>query len=174
MRVDFSTRDKESVMHALEAAERERDRLLEQDSRWEELQHTAEKVEALTKLIGQVDSEELQDLKRVKDRFKNLEGEHTALQKRYREQETKLANVERASQVARQTLGQAQHRSSEWESKAKEYQSDLARVNLQLDEVEQSRSQLEADLSLARLQLEEKEADERMSQVKCYHLVLWV
>ena len=112
-----------------------------------------------------MDSEELRELKKVRDRFENLEGEHATLQKRYKDQEAKVANIERASQVARQSLAQAQHRSSEWENKAKDYQSDLARVNMQLDKVEQSRAQLEADLSLARLQLEEKEADERMSQV---------
>lgn len=119
----------------------------------------------LTTLIGQADNEELKELRRFRDRAKLVEGEHLALQKRFKELESKVANSERAAMTSRQTLAQAQQRSSEWEKRAKEYEGTLERVQTQLDHAEQTQSQLEADYSLAKLQLEEREADDRLIKV---------
>jgi len=106
----------------------------------------------------------LSELRRSRERSKALEGEHAALQKRFRDQENKVANSERAANAARQSLAQAQQRSSEWERRAKEYEEELETARSKLDHVEQAHAQLDADFSLAKLQLEEKDAEERLSK----------
>lgn len=119
----------------------------------------------LTTLIGQADNEELKDLRRNRDRSKVLEGEHAALQKRVRELETKVTNSEKASLTARQSLAQAQQRSSEWERRAKDYEGQLDLTQTKLDQAEQTQAQLDADYALVKLQLEEREADDRLAKV---------
>lgn len=119
----------------------------------------------LTSLIGQADNEELKELRQVRDRSKMLEGEHAALLKRFKDQEVKLLNGEKAALAARQSLAQAQQRSSEWEKRAKEYEAQLEMTQTKLDQAEQTQSRLDADYSLASLQLEEREAEERLAKV---------
>jgi chromosome segregation ATPase len=112
------------------------------------------------------DNEELKELRRQRDRSKVLEDEHAAFQKRLKEQESKVANSERAAVTARQNLAQAQQRSSEWERRAKDYEARLEITQTSLDQAEQTHTQLDADYSLVTLQLEEREADIRLAQVK--------
>jgi chromosome segregation ATPase len=119
----------------------------------------------LTTLFNHADDEEVKELRRIRDRSQVLEGEHTALQKRFKEQESKASNSEKAMLAARQALAQAQQRSSEWERRAKEYEGKLELTQTQLDQSEQTQAQLDADYSLAKLQLEEMEADERLNKV---------
>lgn len=119
----------------------------------------------LTTLIGQADNEELKELRRIRDRGKVLEGEHAALQKRFRELEAKVTNSEKASLTTRQSLAQAQQRSSEWERRAKDYEGQLDLTQTKLDQAEQTQAQLDADYALVKLQLEEREADDRLAKV---------
>jgi len=121
----------------------------------------------LATVIGQVDNEELKELRHQRDRSKIIEGEYATLQKRYKEQESKIVNSERAVVTMRQGLAQAQQRSSEWERRAKEYEAQLETTQTKLDQAEQTHTQLDADYSLVKLQLEEREADDRLAQVKC-------
>lgn len=95
-----------------------------------------------------------------------LEGEHIALQKRFKEQEAKLVNNDKAVTAARQSLTQAQNRSSEWEIRAKEYEGQLELTKTKLEHAEQTQSQINADYSLVKMQLEEREADERLAKVR--------
>ncbi|KAF8060923.1 hypothetical protein FPV67DRAFT_1673756 [Lyophyllum atratum] len=164
LQVTFAARDKESAMRALERLQQQHDYLASQQSHWDELHRASEKIEMLTTLIGQVDNEEVKDLRRYRDRTKVLEGEHAALQKRFKEQETKMGNNERATVTARQSLAQAQQRSSEWERRAKEFEGQLEMTQTKLDQAEQTQAQLDADYSLVKLQLEEREANDRLSQ----------
>ena len=151
-------------MQALTTLQQQYDHLVSQQSHWDELRRTSEKLETLTNLIGQADNEELKELRRHRDRTRALEGEHAALQKRFKEQETKISNSERAALTARQSLAQAQQRSSEWERRAKEYEGQVELTQTKLDQTEQIHAQLEADYSLVKLQLEEQEANGRLSQ----------
>lgn len=170
----FLTRDKESALQTLATLQQQYDNLSSQQSHWDELRKASEKIEMLTTLFGQADNEELKELRRQRDRSKVLEGEHTALQKRYKEQETKILNSERVAVTTRQSLAQAQQRSSEWERRAKDYEAQLEITQTKLDQAEQTHTQLDADYSLVKLQLEEREADDRLAQVKYslrYHVL---
>ncbi|KAF5377169.1 hypothetical protein D9615_006437 [Tricholomella constricta] len=164
LQVTFASRDKESAVQALETLRTQHDQLASQQSHWDELHRASEKIELLTTLFGQADNEELKELRRYRDRTKVLEGEHAALQKRFKDQETKMGNSERAALTARQSLAQAQQRSSEWERRAKEFEGKLELTQTNLDQAEQTQAQLDADYSLAKLQLEEREANDRLTQ----------
>lgn len=164
LQVTLVTRDKESALQALTTLQQQHDNLASQQSHWNALHKASEKIEMLTTLIGQADNEELKDLRLQRDRSKVLEGEHAALQKRCKEQESKILNIERAAVTTRQSLAQAQQRSSEWERRAKEYEAQLESTQTKLDQAEQTHTQLDADYSLVKLQLEEREADDRLAQ----------
>ncbi|THH09411.1 hypothetical protein EW145_g2020 [Phellinidium pouzarii] len=164
MQAEFVARDKDSTLQALKLLQADRDRLAAQQSYWEEFRRTADQIDTLTNLIGKVESEEVAELKRSRDRSKVLEGEHAALQKRCKEQEAKIASIERSSSTARQSLAQAQQRSVEWEKKAREFEGEVERLTTAFDQSEQTRAQLDADHSLAKLQMEERDAEERLSK----------
>lgn len=122
----------------------------------------------LTKLVGQPDTEEIKDLRRIRDRSKVLEGEHAVLQRRLKEYENKMANNEKVAQASRQSLSQAQQRAIEWERRAKDYESELRSTQTKLDQTEQAQAQLDADYSLVKLQLEERDAEERLDKVRLH------
>ncbi|KAG5646905.1 hypothetical protein DXG03_001981 [Asterophora parasitica] len=164
LQVTFATRDKESAVQELETLRTQHSQLTSQQSHWDELHRASEKIDLLTTLIGQADSEELKELRRYRDRTKVLEGEHSALQKRFKDQDTKMGNSERAALAARQSLANAQQRSSEWERRAKEFEGKLEMTQTKLEQAEQTQAQLDADYSLAKLQLEERDANDRLAQ----------
>ncbi|GLB36623.1 hypothetical protein LshimejAT787_0309110 [Lyophyllum shimeji] len=164
LQVAFATRDKDSAVQALERLQQQHDQLASQQSHWEELHRASEKLDMLTTLVSQADNEELKELRRYRDRTKVLEGEHAALQKRFKDQEIKMSNNERAAFTARQSLAQAQQRASDWERRAKEFEGQLEMTRTKLEQAEQTHAQLEADYSLVKLQLEEREANDRLSQ----------
>ncbi|KAJ7451127.1 hypothetical protein FB451DRAFT_1284789 [Mycena latifolia] len=164
LQATFAARDKDSALQALTALQKQHDHLTSQQSHWDDLRHASGQIEMLTNLIGQADNEELKELRHVRDRSKVLEGEHAALLKRFKDQEAKVTNSEKAALAARQSLSQAQLRSSEWEKRAKEYEAQLEMTQTKLDQAEQTQSQLDADYSLVKLQLEEREADERLAK----------
>lgn len=116
-------------------------------------------------MASQADQEELKELRRIRDRSKVLEGENTALQRRVKDYETKIANNDKLAQTSRQSLVQARQRAEEWERRAKEAEGRLEVTQTSLDQVEQSHSQLDADYSLVKLQLEERDAEERLDKV---------
>lgn len=161
----FVTRDKEAATKIQTLLQKENDRLSSQQTHWDDLHRTSEQITMLTSLIGQADNEEVRELKRIRDRSNKLEEEHTALQKRFKDQDSKVANSERVAVTARQSLTQAQQRASEWERRAKEHEGELEMTRTKLDQADQTQVQLEADYSLAKLQLEEREADDRLSKV---------
>lgn len=162
----FTTRDKDTAVQALVALQKQHDHLSSQQSHWDELHHASEQIEMLTRLIGQADNEELKELRQSRDRSKVLEGEHAALQKRFKEMETRAGTNEKAAATARQTLSQAQQRSSEWERRCKELEGQLEMTQTKLDQEEQTHAQLDADYSLVKLQLEEQEANDRLAKVR--------
>lgn len=123
----------------------------------------------LASMIGHIDTEEVKELRVIRDRSKVLEGEHAALQRRMKELEMKVANHEKVTQSSRQSLMQARQRAEEWEKRAKEAEAQMEVTQTKLDEVEQSHSQLDADYSLVKLQLEERDAEERLDKV-CHSL----
>jgi hypothetical protein len=159
------TRDKETAEESLKAAHQQIEALSSQQRHWDDLRRASEKIEALTSLIGQADNEEVRELRRIRDRSNVLEGEHAALQKRFKEQETKISSSEKAAAVIRQSLAQAQQRAAEWEASAKEYEGRLEMTQTKLEQAEQTQAQMDSDYSLATLQLEEREADERLAKV---------
>ncbi|KAG6808900.1 hypothetical protein H0H92_002425 [Tricholoma furcatifolium] len=164
VQIAVTSRDKESAVQATEALRQQHELVLTQQSNWDELHRASEKIDLLTSLIGQADNDELKELRRYRDRTKALEHDHAILQKRFKEQETKIGNSERTAATVKQSLAQAQQRSSDWERRAKESEGQLEMTRTKLDQAEQTLSQLEADFSLLKLQFEEREANDRLTQ----------
>ncbi|RPD68760.1 hypothetical protein L226DRAFT_540402 [Lentinus tigrinus ALCF2SS1-7] len=164
LKVSFITREKDSLADDLADQKRRNDELASQESNWDELRRAAEQIQTLTTLVGQVDAEELKELRRIRDRSKVLEGEHTALQRRVKEYENKAANHEKIVQTSRQSLLQARQRAEEWEKRAKEEEKRADKAQTRVDELEQLHSQLDADYALMKLHLEERDSEERVDK----------
>lgn len=162
LQLKLAAHEKELTAQSLKLLQQEHEQLLAQQNHWEDLRRSVEQIEALANVMRQADNEELKDLRSIRDRNRQLESEHAALQKRLREQEQKATNNERVANAAKQSLVQAQQRAVEWERRAKEYEGDLELTQNRLDQAEQTKDQLDADYSLAKLQLEEKEAEDRL------------
>lgn len=122
-------------------------------------------MQALASLMSHSDSEELKELRQTRDRYRILEDEYAALQRRLKDQETKVSNYERTTAAARQSLTQAQQRSAEWEERAGGYQQDLQSAQAKISELEQAQSQLETDNALLKIQVDERNADARLAKV---------
>ncbi|KAI0735960.1 hypothetical protein C8Q76DRAFT_668735 [Earliella scabrosa] len=164
-KVTYLTREKDMLADELVAQKKQHEeQLLSQESHWDELRRATEQIQMLSTLVGQVDTEEVRELRRIRDRSKVLEGEHTALQRRMKEYENKVANHEKVAQTSRQSLLQARQRAEEWERRAKEAEGQLELTQTKLDQIEQTNSQLDADYSLVKLQLEERDAEERLDK----------
>jgi chromosome segregation ATPase len=129
------------------------------------MHRAAEQIGLLTSLVEQADNEELRELRRNRDRAKILEGEFAALQRRFKDQENKIASHDRAMGGVRQNLAQVQQRAVEWEKRAKEQEAEIETTRSRLDEADQAQTQLDAEISLMKLQLKEKEDDERKAKV---------
>ncbi|KAG5221320.1 pyridine nucleotide-disulfide oxidoreductase domain protein [Salix suchowensis] len=164
VQLTLSKRDKDAVEHSLLVIQQQNDYLTSQQDHWDALKATSAQLDVLTKLVSQGDQEELKELRQVRERSKVLESEHTSLLKRFRDQENKATNTEKANNQLRQSLAQNQQRALEWERRAKEYEGQLELTRTQLEQSEQTHSQLEADYSLAKLQLDEREADDRLAK----------
>ncbi|KIY47001.1 hypothetical protein FISHEDRAFT_59902 [Fistulina hepatica ATCC 64428] len=163
LRLNFASRDKDTAVTALTSLQMQYDNLQSQQDIWESLRQTCRQINDVSALVGQVDNEELKELRRIRDASKVLEGEHTALKKRFKEQEAKVGNAERTAFTARQTLSQAQQRGTEWEKRAKEVEAQLELTTTKLEQSEQTLVQLEADHSIVKIQLEEHEANARLA-----------
>lgn len=164
----FASRDKEAAVEALAVLRTERDTLLSQQTHWEDLRRTTEQLELLSALVtqAQTNEPELKELRRVRDRSKVLEGEYAALQRRYKEQETRSTSSDRAASSARISLAQAQQRAAEWEERANEHESALSQVQAAREDAEDQVAQLAEDHALLKMQLEEKDAEERLAKVR--------
>ncbi|KIJ08619.1 hypothetical protein PAXINDRAFT_172862 [Paxillus involutus ATCC 200175] len=162
LQAKMATHERELIAQSLKLLQQQHESLIAQQSHWEDLHRVAEQIEALTNLRSQTNEEEIRELRHARDQHRQLESEHTALQKRVRDQELRVTNNERAVNAAKHSLVQAQQRASEWERRAREYEGDLEITRNKLDEVEQAQLQLDADYSLVKLQLEEKEAEDRL------------
>ena len=160
----FKEQQETKISHSERAALTARQSLAQAQQRSSEWERQAKEYEGQVELVGQADNKELKELRSYRDRTWDLEGEHAALQKRIKEQDTKISNSERAALTARQSLAQAQQRSSEWERRANEYEGQVELMQTKLDQAEQTYAQLEADHSLIKLQLEEQEANDRLSK----------
>lgn len=129
------------------------------------MHRAAEQIQLLTSQVNEADNEELRQLRDYHDRTRPLEGDYTNLQRRFKDQEAKLVNLDRTMATVRQTLAQAQQRAVEWEKRAKEADSEISSIKNQLEEASGANTQLDSEVSLLKTQLEEKEADERLTQV---------
>lgn len=163
--VGFADKETETAAKALESLQRQHTQLLSQQNNWDALSAATEKINMVFHLLENADSEEQKELRHYRDQSKVLEEENMALQKRFKDLETKLANNDRTLAATRQTLTQAQQRSSEWERLAKECEGELEMVRTRFDQAEQTQSQLDADYQLVKMQLEEQEAESRLRVV---------
>ncbi|KAI0693660.1 hypothetical protein BC835DRAFT_1352949 [Cytidiella melzeri] len=159
----ITNREKDTLAEKLAALKQSHEQLAAQASNWDELRRASEQMQSLAALIGQGETEEVKELRRIRDSYKMLEGEHGALQKRFKEQDNKVANNERIALATRQNLSNAQERAVEWERRAKDYEHDLRTTRASLQDAQQAHSQLEADYSLVKLQLDERDAHERLA-----------
>lgn len=164
----FISRDKEAAVEALTTLRTEHDTLLSQQTHWEDFQRTTEQLERLSALVtqAQTNEPELKELRRVRDRSKVLEGEYAALQRRYKEQETRATSSDRAASSVRASLAQAQQRATEWEERANEHESALSETQVAREAAEDRMAQLAEEYALVKMQLEEKDAEERLAKVR--------
>ncbi|KAH8981991.1 hypothetical protein EDB86DRAFT_3106937 [Lactarius hatsudake] len=163
----FAVRDKDAAVEALAALRKENDALVLQQSHWEDLRRANEQLEQLTALVSKAQAQtasEPAELKELRRATKVLESEHAALQRRYKEQETRVANGERAASTARASLAQAQQRADEWEQRANEYEVEIEDAHMGREQAEDRAAQLEAEHGLLRMQLAEKDAEERLAK----------
>lgn len=165
LHIAVAARDKAAAEEITSAIREERDRLLSQQDRWEEMHRAAEQIQLLTSQVNEADNEELSHLRDYHDRTRPLEGDYNNLQRRFKDQESKLANLDRTMTTVRQTLAQAQQRATEWERRAKEADGELSNIRSQMEETSGAKTQLDSEISLLGAQLQEKEADERRAQV---------
>ncbi|PPQ66775.1 hypothetical protein CVT26_009761 [Gymnopilus dilepis] len=164
MQVAFSEREKEATSRALETVQTQHAQLVSQQSNWEVLNAATEKINMVFNLLDNADSEEQKELRHYRDRSQALEDENAALQKRVKELETKFATSDRTAAAVRQSLTQAQQRSTEWEHRAKECEGQLELYKTKYEQSEQTHAQLEADYNVVKMQLEEYEADKRLQE----------
>jgi len=168
--VGFANREREDASKTLDTLQAQHKEVLAQQSNWETLAAATEKMNLVFNLLDNAESEEQKELGVLRARSKALEDENAAMQKRFKELDAKLANTDRAAVTARQSLTQAQQRSSEWERRAKEYEGQLERMQTKYEQSEQTQTQLDADFSMLKLQLEEQEAENRLLKVNELHL----
>ncbi|KAF5382263.1 hypothetical protein D9757_008934 [Collybiopsis confluens] len=164
LKVTLADGEKENAQQVYSLLQKQFDQLSSQQSHWDDLRRTAEQVEQLTNLIGQADTVELNELRGIREYNRVLEGEHAALQKRFKEQENRAAANEKANAPLKQSLANATARASEWERRAKESEAKLERTTTQLEQAEQTHSQLDADYLVVKMQLEDREASDRLAQ----------
>ncbi len=119
-------------------------------------------MELIAESIRSSETRDREELQILRDRIKITEGENLALQKRIREQDTKLANVERASMTARQNLAQAQQRAADWEKRAKDFESALEKTGSTISQLEEARLQLEAEVLATQAQTETRESESQV------------
>lgn len=110
----------------------------------------------LTELLTHAETNDVAELKRFKEHALIAESEHAALQKRFKDQESKISNSEKIAFTARQTLAAANQRASEWEKRARDYQGELEMMQTKLEQTEQTHGQLDADYSVAKLELDSR------------------
>ncbi|KAG8887081.1 hypothetical protein FRB98_000608 [Tulasnella sp. 332] len=147
LEASFAARDLSIALDKTAQVERERDALQAQTHHWDDIRRTAEQVEALSRLIGAADSEELQELRRIRDHSTVLEREHASLQKRCADQEAKIAAQQRTSAQTKQTMAVSQQKLSEWEKRARTAEGDLAESHALLEQAGQSQRQTDARLA---------------------------
>ncbi len=137
----FATRDKDAAVEALSTLRTEHDALLAQQTHWEDLRRTTEKLEHLSTLVTspQANEAELKELRRIRDRSKVLESEYTSLQRRYKEQEA---------------------RADEWEQCTNEHEAALVEAESALDDAEDRAVRLDEEHAKA------KAAEERLAKVR--------
>lgn len=169
----FAHTEKETTSKALAGLQAKYDVLTSQQSNWEALNAATEKINMVFNLLENADSEEQKELRHYRDHSKLLEDENTALHKRIKDAESRLANTERSGATVRQTLTQAQQRSEEWERLAKAAQGTVEMLETKLEQAEQTQSQLDADYQFVKMQLDEKEADGRLKQVRLFRTKNW-
>ncbi|KAK0465644.1 hypothetical protein IW261DRAFT_1686469 [Armillaria novae-zelandiae] len=164
LKVAFASRDKDLAEETIATLRKQKEDLTTNSSQWDNLREASEQIQIVANLMRKSEDDELNELRRIRDKSKLLEGEHSALQKRFKDQEGRISNSEKAASTARQSLSQAQQRAIEWEKRAKEYEGKLEHTQTMLDQAEQTHSQLDTDYSVVKMQLEEHEADARLAK----------
>ena len=127
-------------------------------SHWEEMHRAAKQKQHLTSQV----EEELRQLRDYHDRTRPLEGEYGVLRRRFEDQETKLADLDRTMATILQTVSRA---AAEWEKRAKETDAKINNMRSQLEEASSAKAQLDFEVSLLKVHLQKKEADERLTRV---------
>jgi hypothetical protein len=166
--VALAEREKAAAEQAMSLMRAEHERLTAGEKQWEELRQVTEQVQALAQTMQQGEKEEIARLRAEIDRMRSIEQDHAALQKRFKDQEGRMANTERAASTARQTLSLAQQRATDAEKRAQEQESEARSLRTKLEEVEAGKGQLETELTDTQAFLEGKETHERSMKVSCF------
>lgn len=165
MQVVFANKDKETVTQTLLIVQEQYDQLLSQQSHWEELRQAHEKIDQLALAVNKARDEDMNELRRFRERCLTAESQLASAQKRLADQESKITNSERAASTVRQNLTLTQQRATDAEKKTSELEGQLELTCTKLEQAEQIHSQLDTDFNSLRAQLEEKEAAEHSTKI---------
>jgi hypothetical protein len=160
----WAKEDRENCLRDLKSIRHDRDRVLEKFTQNDEC-HSAQKIDLLVQLMRDYESRDKDENRSIRDQSKVLEGEHNALQKRFREQESKLSNVERAAATARQNLSQAQHRAAEGEKRVRELEDTVDRCRVQINQLEGIKEKRDEEIGTLKVEFESRCAEHRVSQL---------
>jgi chromosome segregation ATPase len=173
MEAEWTLNDKATLERELKHTSAERDRLLSKQNADIDLRKTKSDVETMLQMLRARQDKEQEESQALRVSNKVLESEQLALQRRFKEQESKLTNVERASTTARQNLAQAQQRASDWEKKAKDFEGQMENGNLKLMQIEEAKGQVEVECGSLRAEIEEQDASHKVcSHPKLYFTYL--
>ncbi|KAG8900984.1 hypothetical protein FRB99_005644 [Tulasnella sp. 403] len=152
----FAARDLDAAGRVKEELQEEIDRLREDKSHFDDLRRTAEQVETLSRLIGAADTEEVAELRRIRDKSKGMEREYTSLQKRCADQEAKISALLHTSAANKQSIAETKQKIAEWEKRARRAEGELDSTQTQLEQARDIQDQLQVDVSSLREELEAK------------------
>lgn len=162
--------EKDAALRAQERLESEVETLHSQSQHWDDLRRTAEQVELLSQLIGAADSEEVSELRRIRDLHKVLQKEHSSLEKRCADQEAKIASLQRTAATNKQTIALTQQKASELEKRARAAEGELESTQTELEQARDIQNQLEVDLNTLKEELENSNAALAISNVSCFSI----
>lgn len=167
----FAARELEASTRSNDRLQKEVDTLHSQTQYWDDIRRAAEQVEALSRQINAEDSEEVTELKRVRDHSQGLEKEHALLQKRFAEQEAKIAALQRTTANNKQAVTQAEQKAVEWEERARAAEGELESTTTQLEQAQETQAQMEVDISSLKDELETNLAAIKVAGVRSSYFV---
>jgi hypothetical protein len=162
LQLSFATRDKETAQESLTRVEQERDAAIaQQQETLRDSSLASQKMDSLLQMLTKKESEEMVELRRYRDRSKEMESELSNSRKRVQELELRVESLIRNEAKATQSLEHSRHLVEQTEIKLGKLEREIEPLR-RLDEAQKTR---DMDFEEIRLQLQTQEKQE----VSIYH-----